>query len=98
MRIPLRVNKVTVTHATVAIATSSTALIAAGGAPSYIIVQNDTAVPFYMKVGGVATTHAGILVPANGSYEFSAAKGNMPSAAVTAIATAGSCSALVTSC
>lgn len=77
---------VTLTHSSVAVAITSTAVIAANADRIYLLIQNisDTAIDLF--VGGAAVASQGIRLQANGgSIELSARNGNLDTRAINAI-------------
>tara|TARA_R110000787_G_scaffold233849_1_gene340702 strand:+ start:188 stop:493 length:306 start_codon:yes stop_codon:yes gene_type:complete len=76
----------TYTHTAVAVAVTSTTLLAANGNAAYRIFINDSDTAVYINLGTTAVANAGIrLNSGGGSYEMSAHAGNLFTGAVYAI-------------
>lgn len=90
---------ITMTHTVVTVGATTTAALAADTADtrSYVLLVNDSDEAMYIKCGAAAVMNAGIRINANGgSYEMSAAQGNLVHAAINAICASGSKKLLVT--
>lgn len=76
----------TVTHSTLAVTTSSQTALAANANRKYALLANDSDTTIYVKIGAAAVANQGIrLNPNGGSYEISAAIGNLHTGAINAI-------------
>ena len=85
------------THLSFTVAATPASPILSANGYSSLLVINDGAYPCYLKFGGTAVAHEGILLNANGgSYAICRAAGNMSQQAVSAIALGGSTTLLVT--
>ena len=90
---------IVMTHTVVTIGATTTAVLAADTANtrSYVLLVNDSDEAIYIKCGAAAVMNDGIRINASGgSYEMSAAKGNLVHVAINAICASGSKKLLVT--
>lgn len=88
---------ITMTHTTATATTSTGAMLASNGSRKYALLVNDGSVDVYLKLNASAVANAGIRLAANGgSYEMSAAFGNLDTRAVNGITASGSAVVLVT--
>lgn len=87
-----------ITHrAPVTVTTASTQILAAFADRTYGLIVNDGAVDIYIKLGGTAVAHEGILVKADGgSYEWGHDFGNGYQGVVNGITASGSAVVLPT--
>lgn len=87
----------TPTHTAPTIGNTTTAALAANASRVYAMFVNDSDEAIYLKLGASAAMNTGIRLNANGgSYEMSAALGNLYRGAVNAICSSGSKKLLVT--
>ena len=87
----------TLTHTVLTTSASSQEALAANTARRYVLIQNDDASnTAYIKVGAAAAVNQGIKLAAGASYEISNAAGNLDTAAINAIAGAGTPKLLIT--
>lgn len=79
------------------ITTSSATVLASNPDRTYALLQNDGAVDVYLRIGATAVINRGIRLLANGgSYEMSAAFGNLDTRVINGITVAGTAVVLVT--
>lgn len=77
-----------ITHTTAAVGVAPGAALAANPARKYALLVNDSDSVIYLKIGAAAVANAGIRLNASGgSYEMSAAYGNLDTRAINAIST-----------
>lgn len=89
----------TPTHSVVTVGNTTTAVLAANAARTYVLLINDSDEVMYLKVGANAAANAGIRLEANGGrIEISAAQGNLMTGAINGICASGSKKLLVTEC
>lgn len=75
-----------ITHTEIAVATSSTAVIAANAQRQYLLLINDSDTVIYLKLGAAAAANKGIRLNANGgSLEMSGLMGNNYQGAINGI-------------
>ena len=97
------------THSTVAVGSTTTTVLTKNQKRKYVIVQNVSAEPISVNMGGTAVVGAGIVLSADstggsipdgdgGTYEISPAFGNLDFGTINAISTSGSMNLLVTEC
>lgn len=80
------INYATPTHTAVNVTTSTAAALAANLERKYALLVNDSDTTIYIKLGAAAVLNEGIRLNANGgSYEMSAALGNLVHVAINAI-------------
>ena len=85
-------------HSAVAVATTSTSVLASNANRLYLLLVNDSDTDIYINLGGAAVASQGIRINANGgSYEMNAGSGNVYTGAIHAIhASTGTKTLLVT--
>ena len=77
---------VTLTHTKVAVATSTTQLLAANADREWVLLVNDSDTVIYVKAGVAAVVNEGIRLNASGgSLELSARLGNLDTRVINAI-------------
>jgi hypothetical protein len=87
---------ITPSHTTATATNSSSDMLASNSSRKYALLQNDGAVDVYIKIGATAVASQGIRLASNGgSYEMSAAFGNLMTGAVRGITASGSAVVLV---
>lgn len=75
-----------VTHTAIAVATTSTAVVAANTQRQYLLLINDSDAVIYLKLGAAAVANQGIRLNANGgSLEMSGPMGNIYQGAINGI-------------
>lgn len=88
---------VTLAHTAVTVGSSTTAVIAASAGRRYLLLVNDSDEAIYVKFGAAAVMNEGIRVNASGgTFEMSAAKGNLDTRVINGICASGSKELLVT--
>lgn len=89
--------KQTLTHTAVTIGVASGVALAANANRKYALIINDSDATIYLKIGAAAVLNAGIRLNASGgSYEMSAAYGNLDTRVINAISSAADKVLLVT--
>ncbi len=84
-------------HTAVTVATTSGVALAASDNRTYVLLENDSSEPIYIKFGALAVLNEGIRINAGGgSYECSPLHGNLDNRAINAICASGSKVLLVT--
>lgn len=75
-----------ITHSVLTVTTASQTALAANANRKYASFQNDSDTAIYLKIGAAAVANEGIRInPNGGSYEMSAAIGNLATGTVYAI-------------
>lgn len=88
---------ITPTHTEASVGASTTAVLAANANRKYALIINDSTSVVYLKIGGDAEANKGIRLNASGgSYEMSAALGNLATGAINGISDGAGKNVIVT--
>ena len=92
-----RVKAATLAHTTATIGAASGVALAANANRKYALLVNDSDSPVYLMTGAAAALNQGIRInPNGGSYEMSAAYGNLDTRVINAISSGAGKVLLVT--